>query len=183
MPKKPTAAPAFRDVVAALVEPTRSRHSSAYLWLRQNRRHVERHIADYGINWQDFAAALATAGIFNRKGEPFSGAAVKQTWFRLGQDMLKQRLVRQGRPPVPAARGREIVRGILPVAHDLPATDEPPVAEEPPTRKSQFGGPATLRGHTTPPPPSKQPEPLPAAVVQDVDEVVARLLGKPRNKP
>lgn len=182
MPKKPTAAPAFRDVVAALVEPTQSRHSSAYLWLRQNRRQVERHIADHGINWQDFAAALSTAGVVNRKSEPFSGAAVKQTWFRLGQDILKQGPARKSRSPVPAARSREIAHGVLPVARDVSAADEPPVVDEPPTGRFQFGGPATLRGHTPPPLPNRPPEPAPVPAVQDVDEVVARLLGKPRNK-
>ncbi len=182
MPKKPTTTPAFKDVVAALSKPGRSRHSTAYLWLRRNRPQVERQIADHGINWQDFAAALAASGIVNRKGEPFSGAAVKQTWFRLGQDMKKQppRVVRK---PVPAARGREVAHGVQPLAYEPPMMDDAPMVDEPPTSGFRFTGPATLRGHTPAPPLVKPPEPVLRPPVQDVDEVVARLLGKTRHKP
>lgn len=177
MPKKPAATAAFRDVVAALSKPTRSRHSSAYLWLRRNRQQVERQIADHGINWQDFAAALATAGIVNRKGEPFSGAALKQTWFRLRQDILKQPPARQGRPPIPAARGREIAHGVVSVV------GEEPEADGLPARPRRFA-PASLRGHTPALPPDDKPEPPPAPARQDPDEVVARLLGRKRaSKP
>lgn len=35
------------------------------------------------MNWDAFAAALAKLGITNKAGNPFSGSAVKQTWYRV----------------------------------------------------------------------------------------------------
>lgn len=111
MQKKPPVDPAFREVASALTEPPRSRHSALYLWLRRNRVHVERHIAEHGINWPDFAATLGKAGVTNRNGEPFTGAAAKQTWFRLRQ-AIKDRPASEPPVPAPSRRQGEIAHGV-----------------------------------------------------------------------
>jgi len=132
--------------------------------------------------WQSIADELSIEGLTMKDGRPITAAYARVTWWRAHKSYETKRPLRVPRAPVLAPRGRELAHGVSPVARDVPAADEPPVVDEPPTERFQFGGPATLRGHTPPPPPSRPPEPAPAPAVQDVGEVVARLLGKPRNK-
>ena len=75
--------PGFREVIAAMPEPPQSRRSAVHVWLRKNSKHVEKQIADRAMDWATFAAALAKVGVTNKDGQAFSGAAVKQTWYRV----------------------------------------------------------------------------------------------------
>jgi len=127
--------------------------------------------------WQSIADELSAEGLTMKNGMPITAAYARVTWWRAHKAYEAKRLVRAPRAPVPAPRGRELAYGVAPIVDELPAPDEPPV------QKQRFGY-ASLRGHTPAPAPVEPAKPAPAPAVQDVDEVVARLLGKNRaDKP
>ena len=172
-----TALPNVADAVATMASTRargRGRKSVIYLWFLKNHDALVEAFELNAPAWADLAAYLASQGLKDGNGNPPRARGTRDVWFRVRQK-VKRRSARELPSVVSAAGKRE--------AHDATSVDEPPVTDEQPTRRFQFGGPATLRGHTPAPPPSEPLAPAPAPIAQDVEEVVARLLGKPRNKP
>ncbi len=151
--------------------------SPLYQWFLQHHDQFAAVLAKISRpGWQSIANELSAEGLAMKDGTPITASYARLTWWRAHKSFEAKRSSRPVPKSIPEARGREIAAGVLPVVDDEPAMDAEP-------GKFRFGGHATLRGHTPAPPPAEPPEPAPRPPVQDVDEVVARLMGKPRNKP
>lgn len=180
-----TTPPNVADAVAAMRSARahgRGRKSAVYLWFLKNHDALVEAFALNAPAWADLAAYLGKQGLKDGNGNPPRARGTRDVWFRVRRE-VKQRSARETPSATPAAGKHEAAHATSPTVRDARPVNDPPMPDEQPTRRFQFGGPATLRGHTSAPPPSKPPDPVPAQAVQDVEEVVARLLGKPRNKP
>ena len=160
----------------------KNNQSALYQWFIKHHNQFAAVLVKIGRpGWQSIADELSAEGLTMKDGKPITAAYARVTWWRAHK---AYDAIRPPRPParlVPVMRRGEVAQGVRSAVVDTPV-DNASVANEPPPRKFQFGGPATLRGHTPAPPPVDPPEPAPPHPVQDVDEVVARLLGKPRSK-
>lgn len=82
--------PQFREVMASIGEAGGGKHSPLYLWMRQNHHNIARQVSQGGMPWAKFTEAVAKAGLTDRKGQPPREKTVRQTWFRVGQEMKRR---------------------------------------------------------------------------------------------
>jgi len=111
----------FRAIMSGISTVQAGRHSTLYLWMRRNHQHITRQMERDGIPWPEFTEAVAKAGLTDRTGKPAQEKTVRQTWFRVRQE-IKNRPIRQSRMAGDKAKPGEIARNIAaaPVAPALP---------------------------------------------------------------
>ena len=180
----------FPDVAEAIREMRkgpaggRGRRSPIYLWLHMNH---DRLLAEFQRNapsWERLVAFLGQSGLRDGEGKTPTVRNARDTWYRVRSD-------------VKALRARqETEDGTAEVAPGVRLAPEPkeqavardpfgPADDEQPRRAFKL---ATLKGMepgATPPqpapPPSAEPPLKPAGeAVQDPDEVISRLFGRPQ---
>jgi hypothetical protein len=136
-------------------------------WLRRNVTFLTGQQRDKGWSWNDIGRAMTLAGITYGSGRVWTGH-------------LLATKISQTRAQI-AARGAS--RPTRKPSVPFVAPEGSPISDALPAPPQRFA-PASLRGHTPAPPPVDKAEPPQAPARQDPDEVIARLLGKPRaNKP
>jgi len=146
----------FRAMMSEISAVQAGRHSTLYLWMRRNHQHIARQMERDGIPWPEFTEAVAKAGLTDRTGKPAQEKTVKQTWFRVRQE-IKNRPARQAQAAVQKAKPGEIAPGVAaaPVARSQPARlavadANPDIQDEAPHPKTKLVlQPAKFRVHPT----------------------------------
>ena len=162
----------------------RGRRSPLYLWCRANHDRLVEEFERNAPSWAALADALAESGLTNGDNKRPTPNGARTTWYRVRREASEAR----NPQAEPALQPGEIAAGI--VAQPQAATAAPvmpvPAGDNGETQAAprQFGF-AKLRGWNpdadAAPSPSKPGTPAPAADEPrvDVDDVLARFVGKP----
>ena len=143
----------FRAIMSKISTAQSGRHSTLYLWMRRNHQHITRQMEQDGIPWPEFTEAVAKAGLTDRTGKPAQEKTVKQTWFRVRQE-IKNRPARQAQAAVQKTKPNEIAPGVAPApaarAQLARINADPDIQDEAPRPKTKLVlQPAKFRVHPT----------------------------------
>lgn len=115
------------------------RHSSMYIWFLKNMREFQNILDDYAPTWQSIAEELASFGLTDRKGNPPTVDAARQTFYRARRAYQRRWGKSRGKPaPVrkeartvepPKLAPGEVAPGVFLAEEERP---EPAPQAEPP---------------------------------------------------
>jgi hypothetical protein len=188
MAKKRVLADVTVSVAELLAENTtartsgRGRRSQLYLWLRAHHDQLLDGFRGTGPSWSQIATHLGDNGVVDGAGKAPAPETVRATWYRVRGDVAAARARHAesaAGDPAPAV----VFTSSMPAPPASPASDSPtPDAdfeEEELPLEPEFKF-ATIPSWSPPAPRSDAPRTPAVSLRQDPDEVIARLLARPK---
>ena len=187
MAKKRAAADVTVSVAELLTENTTARtsgrghRSQLYLWLRAHHDQLVEGFRRTGPSWIGIATHLGDNGVVDGAGKAPAPETVRATWYRVRRDVAAARA--RHATPADSDRAPAVVFTVsTPAPPALQASDsaapDADFEEEELPVEPEFKF-ATIPW-SPPPPPSAVPATPAVSLRQDPDEVIARLLARPK---